>query len=305
MTDGKTRFVSLLANWYSGATLFTILLNRHSQIVSNGESMFFSDQDTHRYDCSCGRFVDECDFYRQATNHMWVASAGGWDKSLFVQVPTFSRNRILRSFFQSWRFEGKLRNHVINAIPEYRTIRDRFLQAQLKFFANARRLAGAPIYLDGTKSVRRAQMFARHIPHDMKVLHLVRDGRAFCVSYQKYERSQPTLNQAANAWLSYIAQIDQFTAAFPLVPVLTTRYEDLCRSTAETLGTVCRFLEIPYEDLVSADTTEHTHILGNEMRKTFTGSIVESTSWREKLDRSTQLKLTSLMKNQLERFGYL
>jgi len=300
----KPKLVSLLANWFSGATLLTIFLNAHSEIVSNGEAMFFDENDTRRYDCSCGKYIDECEFYKATTASMRPADAAGWDKRLFVQVPGFSRKPVLRSLLHSPRFEGVLRHELINSIPVYRGIRDRFLQAQLEFFANARRLSGASIYLDGTKSIRRAQLFARDDRSEMKALHLVRDGRGFCASYVKNTRPVPSWADAAEAWVSYIAQVDQFAKAFPSIPLLVVRYEDLCRSTAEVIRAVCRFLDIAYEE-PGADMMKGAHILGNRMRRTFNGVITEDTSWKEKLDHGTQMELASLMKRQLQQFGYL
>lgn len=300
----KPKLVSLLANYFSGATLFTILLNAHSEIVSNGESMFFDENDHRRYDCSCGKYIDECEFYEAVTRPMRLPGAAGWDKRLFVQVPSFSHTPLLRSLLHSPRFEWALRHEIINIIPAYRNVRDRFLEAQLQFFAKAREHSGASIYLDGTKSIRRAQLFARDNRSEMRVVHLIRDGRAFCTSYLKNTNPVPTWTDAAKAWVSYIEQVDQFSRAFPSVPVLSVRYEDLCRSTSEVLRTVCGFLEISYEE-PPADMMKDAHILGNRMRRTFSGAIVENTSWKEKLDNSTQMELTSLMKRQLSQFGYL
>lgn len=300
----KPPLLSLLSNWYSGATLLTILLNAHSRIVSNGESMFFDENDSRRYDCSCGKYIDECDFYAATTGHMRPAAGQGWNKQLFVHVPTFSRKPLLRSLLQSPRLESALRHEFINVVPPYRDIRERFLNAQLQFFANARTFSQAAIYLDGTKSVRRAQLFARDDRSAMKVLHLVRDGRAFCASYVKNMPRTPSWSDAATAWVSYIAQVNAFSKSFPSVPVLVVRYEDLCRSTADAIRTVCRFLEIPYEE-PPADMMKGTHILGNRMRRTFNGRIVEDSSWKEKLDSRTQQELRSLMKPQLEQLGYL
>ena len=300
----KPKLVSLLANWYSGATLLTILLNGHSQIVSNGETMFFDENDRTRYDCSCGKYIDECEFYEATTGHMRLRGAVDWDKRLFVQTPRFSQTPVVRSLLESPRFESALRRQVINAVPGYRRVKDRFLQAQLQFFANARKFAGASIYLDGTKSIRRAQLFARDDRCEMKAIHMVRDGRGFCVSYRKHIRPVPTWPDAARAWLGYIAQVDQFSRSFPSVPVLEVRYEDLCRSTAEVIRSACQFLEIPCEE-PGADVMENAHILGNRMRRTFSGAIVEDVSWREELNDKTRRQLTSMMQRQLARFGYL
>jgi hypothetical protein len=45
----------LLANWYSGATLFALLANRHSAIECNGETFPFSPRDLKDYDCTCNK----------------------------------------------------------------------------------------------------------------------------------------------------------------------------------------------------------------------------------------------------------
>jgi len=304
MTVIKQKLVSLLSNWYSGATLLTILLNGNSQIVSNGESMFFDENDNKRYDCSCGKYIDECEFYEKATRHMRLPDAAGWDKQLFVQVPSFSQKRVLRSVLRSPRFEGVVRHQFMNVVPAYRGVRDRFVEAQLQFFAAARRLTGASIYLDGTKSIRRAQLFARDGRCDMRVLHLVRDGRGFCASYLKHIHPEPSWDEAAKVWVSYIAQVDQFSRVFPSIPVLLVRYEDLCRATTDVIREVCQFIGVSYEE-PGASVMKDVHLLGNRMRRDFDGTIVEDTSWRETLDTYTQAKLTSSMRRQLERFGYV
>ena len=283
--------VSLLANISSGATLLTFLLSAHSPAVSNGETMFFNERDSKRYDCSCGKYIDECDFYNAATRHMRLPGNASRDKRLFAQVPTLSRTPFVRSLLHSIHFECTLRRRLIDAVPAYRRERNRFLTAQLQFFANAKALSGASVYLDGTKSIPRAQLLAR-------------DGRGFCSSYVKHVHPTPSWADAAKAWTRYIAWVDAFSRRFPAVPVLPVRYEDLCRGTGDVLRAITRFLEIPDEE-PGTGLTRPAHILGNRMRRAYGGAIVEDTSWKTTLDERTQAKLTSLMKPQLERFGYL
>ena len=300
----KPKLVSLLANISSGATLLTFLLSEHSNVVSNGETMFFNERDSKRYDCSCGKYIDECDFYNAATRHMRLPGNASWDKRLSAQVPTLSRTPFVHSLLHSIHFECTLRRRLIDAVPAYRRERNRFLTAQLQFFANAKALSGASVYLDGTKSIPRAQLLARDGRCDMKVLHLVRDGRGFCSSYVKHVHPTPSWADAAKAWTRYIAWVDAISRRFPAVPVLPVRYEDLCRGTGDVLRAITRFLEIPDEE-PGTGLTRPAHILGNRMRRAYGGAIVEDTSWKTTLDERTQAKLTSLMKPQLERFGYL
>lgn len=309
MNAGKPQVVALLSNWFSGATLLTILLASHSEIVSNGEAMSFDERDKDRYDCTCGKYIDECDFYKATAAHMWLPDGGGWDPRLFVHAPRFSRNPIMRHFLGSWRYESAWRDRLMDLVGPYRSIRDGFLDAQLRFFDNAMRESGASIYLDGTKSIRRAQLLARSGRCEMKVLHMIRDGRGFCLSRLKAIAAErpaesPNVGDAANAWVRYVGWVDAFSRSFPSVPLLTVRYEDLCRSTTETLRTVFGFLEIPYED-VNRGVRKDVHILGNRFRRNFNGAIVEDTKWRNTFDQRTQDRITSMMRPQLERFGYV
>lgn len=309
MTVSKPKVTSLLSNWFSGATLLTILLSNHSDIVSNGEAMYFDEKDSNRYDCSCGKYIEECEFYEAAAKHMRVTNGTGWDRQVFVQAPSFSQNTILRHFLRSSRYESVLRDRVIGLVGAYRTVRNRFLDAQLRFVDNAMRISGASMYLDGTKSIRRAQLLARSDRCEMKVLHMVRDGRGFSLSYVNAmtaarQTENASVTSAAKAWTRYIAWVDEFSRDFPAIPVLTVRYEDLCRSTAETIRSICAFLELPYED-VTMGTMKGIHILGNSMRRKFNGEIVEDTAWRYAFDQRTQSVMTLMMRRELERFGYV
>ncbi len=266
--------------------------------------MFFNDEDTEPKDCTCGKLIEDCAFYEATTRHMKIPDTHDWDRQLFVHMPKFSRIQIINRVLHSVRFEGTLRHRIISTVPIYRHIRNRFLAAQLQFFSNAISCTGAAIYIDGTKSIRRAQLIARDNHSEMKVLHLIRDGRGFCASYIKHTHPTPRLTEAANAWINYINRVDTFARNFPSVPIHVVRYEDLCRSTSTAMEGIYRFIGVSYEE-PNPTLMKDAHIFGNRMRRNFTGKITEDTSWKEKLDRATQLKLTAIMKSQLTRFGYL
>jgi hypothetical protein len=296
--------VSLLANWFSGATLLTILLDNHSHIVSNGEALPFSSHDNARYLCTCGSYLEDCPYYAVVAAHM-RASDGSWKKDLFAQIPTYSRNEAINRFLLSPRYDKLTRSLLISLVPAYRRVRQRFLAAQLLFFANALTVEHASIYLDGSKSFSRARLFARDSAYPMKLIHLVRDGRAFCHSYVKNNSlGEQGLSKAANAWLNHIRSFDDFRRQFPAVPAHTLRYEDLCRSPGSALRSVFDFLGLPYEETVHV-ISKPRHILGNRMRLNYTGDITENLDWKSGTTPKNIASITSIMKSGLERFGYI
>ena len=206
----RNKLIVLLANWYSGATLFTILMNRHSQIVSNGEGFPFDLNDIKRYMCSCGHHLDECIFYRNAASHMMNTEGTTWNRDLFVRVPRFSHVKSIDRLLLTPRFNSSIISYIINNRKTYRHTLSHFLQAQYDFFRKAKEYTNASIYMDGTKSIRRAQLFARDNKMQLQVIHLVRDGRAFCSSYIKNNKlGIDSLGKAARKWKEYIQFTDR------------------------------------------------------------------------------------------------
>ena len=301
----KGKLVVLFANWYSGATLFTILMNKHSKIVSNGEGFPFGRNDMSRYMCSCGNYLDECNFYQYAASHMMDIERARWDKELFVQLPSFSPVKSINRFFLSSRFNNILKSYLINHIGTYRDTLSKFLQAQYEFFKKATEYTNSQLYMDGTKSIRRAQLFAEDDRMHIQVINLVRDGRAFCHSYIK-NRSLDinSIEKAAKEWKEHIHRTDNYFSSFRGIDFINVRYEDLCDNTDETMNSVFKFLDLPYEDLLSLPAYE-MHILGNRMRKTFNGQIIKNTDWKEAFSNSAVKQIDSIIGPELQRFNYV
>lgn len=305
MGDEKVNLVMLFANWYSGATLFTILVNNHSQIVSNGETFPFSITDRNRYQCSCGLYTDECDFYRYAAAHMRSSDDKEWNRHLFVQTPEYQTLGIVSRYLNSARLNGTIRSYILNHHRKLRSQRDEFLHAQCEFFIRAMDYNNATVYMDGMKSIRRAQYFACERNIDLKVVNLVRDGRAFCYSYVRNEGlSKTDLSRATLYWNNYLDLSDRFRASFPEVRFIDIKYEDLCRDLERTLCRLYKFLGLEYQQF-NINNGSKVHILGNRMRKTFTGEIKEHIEWKSDMSQSEIKQMTLGMQKYLARYGYI
>ena len=222
----------LLSNWYSGATLLTILLDNHSQITSNGETFPFNYSDTARYQCSCGNFIDECKFYQYSCSHMKNSEGDDWNKSLFSIAPHFSNIKSIDKYLNSVRYEGAFRSFVIKSNYFWKRSFDDFRQAQYIFFKKAIKYNNSSIYMDGTKSIRRAQIFSNDKNIDLKIINLVRDGRAHCHSFIKHGNlSSDSYAKAATNWNGYIQMTEKLKIDFPGTKYLDIRYEDIRSNT--------------------------------------------------------------------------
>lgn len=296
----------MFSNWYSGATLFAILLNYHSKITCNGETFPFRAEDIDLYTCSCGRPLIQCEYYRMAANHMLEDGGKRWNRELFTVLPKLSKNHLVNKYLLSFNYNYRFRDFITNYISAYRTKIEQMLNAHLKYFVNSFRIEKNSVYIDGTKSVRRAELFIKYSNIPFKVIYLIRDGRGFCYSYIKNNRfTKNKLPDAAKAWLEYIKIVDIFSLRYPHIAMLTIRYEDICRNQKKVLSDVYDFLQVTYSDNDLKNTNRQCHLLGNKMRKQFDGNVKEDISWQLKFTSNEINTVTNLMEKELKRFGYI
>ncbi len=296
----------LLSNWYSGATLFSLLIDKHPDVVCNGETFPFSKSDKRRHLCSCGAYIDECDFYNKTTSIDKKKNFPmSWDYNYAVICPEYSRKKLLNSFFSSPVRDGYLRSKLAKILRVDKTER-RFLTQQRNFAQKAIEYSNARIYVDGTKSIRRAQLFAHHFPKEkIKIIHLVRDGRAFCNSYLKNRKMKETnIIKAAKEWNDYISLIDKLERGYPNLEIISIRYEDLCRKRCSTMENLFDFFDLNYSESC-LQKGQASHMLGNRMRKSYNFDIREDLSWKEQLSENSIELITDVMRLNLIRFSYL
>lgn len=305
-TQARLSLATTLAAPYSGTTLFAILLARHSQVSSDGEIFPFGPYSN--VVCTCGKTQIECPYYREVAAHMLEADGKSWNPALFTPQPVYSRvapvDKAMGSLWSSaaMRFvQGVLRGTV----PAWRQLDQDFVAAHVRFMENSLRVRQAQVYLDCSKSVRRALLLSTSERVGMKIIHMVRDGRGFCYSYLKNKKLPRThLPVAARAWRKHLRTIDRFRERLPNVPVLTVRYEDLCRDMSATLGRVCQFLEVGYEPALESQETHSYHILGNRMRLNFSGQVAECLRWQNEFTASEIDFLNRDLRAGLERYRY-
>ena len=306
-TEAIHRFMivtSMLSNWYSGATLLARLLNRHPLVMCNGETFPFRPGDTSKYDCSCGKLLESCDFYEYSASHMRVPSSGEWRRGLFAQIPQYSEFSLANGYLVSPRFDSAVRDFIIRCIPQLRRSDSDFVNAHITFMEMALSYSDTTTYLDGTKSLRRAQLFARDPAIELSILHLIRDPRGFCCSFLR-NRGLPkeALSHAIDEWETYVLAVEAITRRNRRLPTIVIKYEDLCRETSNTIRKLCEFLEIPDFD-VSQRSVKQSHILGNRMRRNPLDKISEDIRWRTVFDEGDLTRIHVALSNSSYRYGY-
>lgn len=263
----------LLANWYSGATLLTLLLNKHPEIVSNGE-LFPGRVDgrVKTVTCSCGARVDTCAFYRKVASHMW--KEGGYDPAVFRWVPELSENPYLQKALTTTRYIGPFKHRIRRSLPGIGSRTRQFLDAHEELIRKATQHLAGKWYLDGCKSLARAEMFLSESEYAQSpLILLVREPVSWCASWMS-KRSAATVPDAIRTWTEYVRRSLKLAEAFPGSKLHVVRYEDLCDDPERELRHVFSFLDLDYDPRVlSVDASVEHHVLGNNMRLNFDGRV--------------------------------
>ncbi|MEI2741406.1 MAG: sulfotransferase [Candidatus Competibacter sp.] len=298
--------VFFFANYYSGATLLAFFLNNHSQLVCNGETFPFSYSETDLYTCSCGKQLKECDFYLSCADQFNLRNPSNKNYRYFSIHPDYKTHKLINKFISILAIPYSFRKNVLEWISSLREQRETFLDLHLDFINKACQYKNAKIYVDNTKSIQRCELFLDFIDPNLKIIHLVRDGRAY---FHSYKRNNPTTTESdhfiANKWQAYLNEISQLKARNPGIRLLNIRYEDLCENPAAELEKICGFLSVDFDKNIYLKQQYDHHILGNQMRLNFNWSFKKNDEvWRRELSAKEVDLCNSLQQNGLKEFAY-
>jgi hypothetical protein len=160
---------------------------------------------------------------------------------------------------------------------------------------------------------------------DVRVLRLVRDGRAVSMTHTSpaefADAADPRhrsggsglvrpnfrlpMDEAALLWRHSNEEADRVTASLPHAQWLEVRYEELCRHPEETLRGVCEFLGLPPAPVGgNFREAKPQHIVGNGMRFDRSSEIRLDERWRTHLS-VENLQIFERLAGELNRkYGY-
>jgi len=115
-------------------------------------------------------------------------------------------------------------------------------------------------------SISKIEKYRKYIIHDkvqVKVIRLLRDGRAVTASYlRKYPRR--TYESIVKEWVASSQENDNWVAQVAPENRLVVRYEDLVADTAAGMRRICAFLGVGFEgDMIDYWKVKHHIVNGN------------------------------------------
>lgn len=298
-----TTIVYILGAGHSGSTLLNFLLNGHSRVVGLNEV-----QEIRRY------LGDEARDNRLESD-FWQSVRQQYEKAL--QKPFRSASKIHWKKAQIWldrdrsRWNKTLEPSLISHCLDWQKIRTTDPQTfalwtqrnQVLMTAIAAE-SGADFLVDASKAWQRLLLLQKSGNFKIKVIYLVRDGRAVINSYmRKYGRFDVGFSRWVNRATTALLMRQQFSSE----DWIKVCYEDLATQPEAVLKRLCDFLAVDYEpDMLKFRQHAYMGIRGNRMAENSQSeAIIFDQKWKRELSKTNQTRFMLLGGYFLNRYlGY-
>lgn len=323
-----TQLAYILAASHSGSTLLSMLLGSHPQIATIGE-MNLSPRamgDLDRYRCSCAQFIRECAFWQRVSEGMarrgvaFDLACAGTD---YRSVQSRYTQRLLKPMHRSTALEC-VRDISLSLSPAWRATLPEIHRRNAALASTVAELAGAQVVVDSSKVGLRLKYLLRNPDLDVKVIRLVRDGRAVALTYMDpagfADASDPSkraggmggdrakerlsMSQAAYEWRRCMEEAEHVLQGLDRSRWMEVHYEDYCREPDITLERLHRFLGVEPGRQPKDFRSVEQHVVGNGMRLDTTSEIRLDERWRDTLTEPDLQTFDTVAGGLNRRYGY-
>lgn len=278
---------------HSGSTLLDMLLGSHSRVASLGEIINLPMDLATNSTCTCGQRMRECGLWaavvrefeqRQGLdleNNPYALNLGPIYAAVGDARVTGGSYRLRRRLGTALHYL-ELRAGLFGILRPLVPATYKGLDNNLLLYDIVGRRLDADFVVDSSKVYMKAVGLSKLAPDRVKIIFLIRDGRAvyYSMRKRKFERKF-----SLDSWYAH------FRRALPLIErhvparnVLKVRYEDLASAPETELRRICAFAGIDFEPaMLNFKTKVHHNVNGNDMRFSSASDIRLDTTWQAKL----------------------
>lgn len=303
-----------------------MLLGSHADTCTVGELKATSLGDPDRYLCSCGARIKECGFWQQVNAEMarrgvlFEITAAGTD--LGTEASSYTR-RLLGPLCRGPALE-RLRDAALSFSPTWRARLPEIRRRNRLLIETVCDLHGAGTVIDSSKVGLRLKYLLQHPGLDVRVVRLIRDGRAVAATYanpweladardprlRRTRNNGPLVEQprpicaGAHEWRRSNEEAECILKRLDESRWTTVRYEELCADPDRTLDRLFRFLGLDPRQRVGNFRLRARHVLGNGMRLDSTSEIELDQRWRSTLTPADLRQFDAVAGKMNRRYGY-
>jgi hypothetical protein len=324
--QGSLGLIYVLAASHSGSTLLAMLLGTHRDTCSVGELNAGNIGDPDRYRCSCGARIRECAFW-QAVHDRMATRGTRFDITAAATdvrsgASAFER-RLLRPLHRGPVLE-RLRDAALHLAPGWRRRLPEIRRRNRLLIQTVGELYDAQWVVDASKIGIRLKYLLRDPDLDVRVVHLVRDGRAVALTYRNpheyadardpqlrgggagTHRSHPvrTMRATAREWRRSNEEAQCILQGLDRSRWIEVRYEALCADVDGTLGRIFRHFQLDPDRRLENFRERCRHVIGNGMRFDASLEVRCDERWRDVLTAHDLEEFDAVAGALNRRYGY-
>ncbi len=327
MKESKLKIVYILAASHSGSTLLSLLLGLHPDICTVGELKLSSLDDKEHYLCSCGKRIKECLFWKEITQKM---KEQGLDFDVTDARTNYSEiesnySRKLLSPLHRGPIVEMIRDIGLFLSPAWRKHIINVQRRNVALIGSILDVTQKKIIVDSSKVGLRLKYLLRNDALDVKIVRLIRDGRAVALTYvdpANYadaknprlrgggiggtrEGEKKTMLVAAREWLRSNEEAEEIVSRLPRNKWTQVRYEDYCLTPGEEMRRIFNLVGVdPKKWLFPKPKKYEYHIIGNGMRLDWDGKVFLDQRWKRALSERDLEIFDSIAGHMNRKLGY-
>jgi hypothetical protein len=292
----KKTVVFIASDLRSGSTLLDQVLSNHRQIESVGELRNLQHYITRspkagsnrNWRCRCGETVDNCPFWSDVDacfQRKWgvaLKNTGTAARVCHLNIVNILLTILIASVPKGLKI--RLNNLL------YGRYSDRDMAENLyRVFGAIADVTQKTVFVDSSK--RPEQLYALQSvgseEYTIKIIHLLRDGRA--VSFSALKRSEEAgigsnFFKTMVTWIVTNMMIRNLKVFFERKNVISVKYEDLCLDPDAVVNSICRQFEMPYHSEMTTSFRDIKHNVGGTPHQfTKRTNIVLDERWKQGL----------------------
>lgn len=305
-----------------------MLLGAHPEITTVGELKLPANSmgDLDGYRCSCGEFIRRCEFWRKIKDGMDcrgyefdIADAG----TDYRMVESFYARRLLSSMVRG-KFIESCRDVALSLSPVWRKQLPESHRRNSALVSTIKEIAGVKVVIDSSKIGLRLKYLLKNPDLNVKVIRLIRDGRAVALTYMDpavfadardsafrgggsgghRENERLSMSRAAYEWRLAIEEAEHLLRRLDKSKWIEVRYEQLCKDTDNTLVRLFGFLGLNSDKRIRDFRSVEHHVIGNGMRFDTTSEIELDERWRAVLTKEDLQIFDHIAGKTNRRYGY-
>ena len=259
--DTAIKRVNLLASSFSGSTLFGILLCQDERYIGFGDTYIIPGISDENAICNCGSTLLECDFRVRLAEQLELRKL---PTGMILDRKYCIPGTLISSRFEGTRFSSSYQ--FIGRALGYERAYSSFLKRENGFLESLSGLGNFEYFLDGTKSIVRADIFTTVSAHS-KIIHLIRNPLSVIHStVTRHEDRGQSISFNIRSWIRYNLRARKLCEENPERSAVVL-FDNLIREPDVVLELLSRKLGLSSVDVESDNLRpELTHLMGNRSR---------------------------------------